>query len=367
MTKYQTNKFLFLKIDPPIFSTYPSPLYQRNIGDDVTMVCSGEGDPAPLVAWKKSNSNKLMTSRRNQNGGNLTIAILENGDAGSYDCVVSNVYATIYVTSALVVLRPDETQHQLAAVSSTDYVRLSWQPALTYEKEKILYIWYRPINSSRKPWQNVTFTTNQSDEKSWSDDSSQMRKYDVYHDVIQSRDGSLTATSSFLLPPTNVSASYWPNQGINITWSQSANQSAAGVYSNIEYRLAHGKWVNLTSLPPSLTSYNWKSMSRDAVYHFRLRSLSEKMATWSEPSKEAVVKTFGDSSSQHYHNYLQQNFASWYVAIGMLLVIFAITLVTMVVVMGVKYVRKVRMSKHLPYGHVKYSGANDVRQETRSW
>ena len=39
--------------DPPHFTCRPRPIYQRQTIQSVTMPCCAEGDPTPLITWRK--------------------------------------------------------------------------------------------------------------------------------------------------------------------------------------------------------------------------------------------------------------------------------------------------------------------------
>lgn len=39
--------------DPPVFSPRPQPQYHGHVGEEVTLVCGGQGSPSPEVTWKR--------------------------------------------------------------------------------------------------------------------------------------------------------------------------------------------------------------------------------------------------------------------------------------------------------------------------
>ncbi|KAI0211550.1 Protein turtle [Lamellibrachia satsuma] len=87
--------------DPPYFSVRPQPVYQRVLGQTVTLPCVAEGDPKPTIVWRKVNSAFPMHTSRND--GNLTINGLAKIDYGVYECIATNKYTSI-ITSTLVII-----------------------------------------------------------------------------------------------------------------------------------------------------------------------------------------------------------------------------------------------------------------------
>lgn len=39
--------------DPPVFSPRPQLQYHGQVGEEVTLVCGGQGSPTPEVTWKR--------------------------------------------------------------------------------------------------------------------------------------------------------------------------------------------------------------------------------------------------------------------------------------------------------------------------
>ena len=45
--------FMRFPPDPPYFSVRPLPVYQRLLGQTVTLPCVADGDPKPTIVWRK--------------------------------------------------------------------------------------------------------------------------------------------------------------------------------------------------------------------------------------------------------------------------------------------------------------------------
>ena len=111
--------------DPPVFTLVPRKYEQRTLDDFVTLTCFADGDPSPVVRWRKlrrddGNSvvgngvgrrgnkvgeelDNLPHGRTKINEGNLTISHLVLEDAGVYECRAENVVTTIAATVSLII------------------------------------------------------------------------------------------------------------------------------------------------------------------------------------------------------------------------------------------------------------------------
>jgi len=93
-------------------------------------------------------------------------------------------------------------------------------------------------------------------------------------------------------PPRNLTV-WQTNDGLHIAWQAPAYSPVAVHQYVIEYKTV-GQWVPLGE-PHSadITKYTWKTVSRGAVYNFRLRSSSSTGAR-SEPTSVVTFTTTGN-------------------------------------------------------------------------
>nr|WKY18272.1 turtle-like protein IGSF9 [Penaeus vannamei] len=134
--------------DPPVFSPRPQLQYHGQIGEEVTLVCGGQGSPTPEVTWKRRDNQNLPRDRTDIVGGNLTIRSLRKSDHAYYECMVSNEIATLVTATQLLV--EGTTPHPPYNITSeTDpfSMKLSWLPGYPGGKdwEQQYTIWYRAL------------------------------------------------------------------------------------------------------------------------------------------------------------------------------------------------------------------------------
>ncbi|XP_066994054.2 hemicentin-1 [Anabrus simplex] len=79
-------------LEPPILSGAKQRLVKARPGKDVKLTCSAQGNPKPIIIWKKDNADITPSKHIKQNprDGSLQIKKVTGMDNGTYQCIASN-------------------------------------------------------------------------------------------------------------------------------------------------------------------------------------------------------------------------------------------------------------------------------------
>ena len=112
-------------------------------------------------------------------------------------------------------------------------------------------------------------------------------------------------------PPSNVSV-WQTNDGLHIAW-QPPTYTLVEVHEYlIEYKTV-GQWVPLGEPHPAeTTKYTWKTVSRNAVYNFRLLSKSSTGAL-SEPTRVVTITTTGTPATSLLSPVSKTYICDWFI------------------------------------------------------
>lgn len=89
---------------PPTFGEVSSSFIVLREGDDLDLVCLGQGTPKPSASWSKDGLELISTSRLNVTHGRVTASTpIVASDAGLYVCTLKNVAGHITHTTKVVI------------------------------------------------------------------------------------------------------------------------------------------------------------------------------------------------------------------------------------------------------------------------
>ena len=139
-----SRNILFSLTEPPMFTIKPREVYQKSLNEEVRMSCAGEGQPKPVISWRRAGGAKMPKDRVIIDQGNLTIKSLKKEDHGKYECILENEVATLVASTVLRL--GSTTPHAPTNVtvnSSAFSATISWLPSHDGGYEQTYIIWYR--------------------------------------------------------------------------------------------------------------------------------------------------------------------------------------------------------------------------------
>ena len=83
------KKTLVVIVSHPRFTVKPPVSILAELGDTLTLNCSANDDPQPVITWKKQGGN-LPVGRNQQINGALVIKEIKENDAGHYICTATS-------------------------------------------------------------------------------------------------------------------------------------------------------------------------------------------------------------------------------------------------------------------------------------
>lgn len=393
--------------DPPYFSLRPAAIYQGRLGESVTLLCEAEGDPTPTIYWKKVEGALSSSTRVLKDVGNIIISNLKKDDHGFYECIATNVVASIVATTQLIIEHTTPHAPYNVSVETDSFSAVvTWLPAYDGGHPQHYVLWFKVLGSSvRDAWQTLQILP---------DDATSVTVYrlapsTLYQFMVLSRNrlgdglfskpvtvatkgpilnmGGIVVLSpsprqfvvpspttdveletthfqkeqEFIkeqkpLPPVNLSLHQLRGGSLNISWQAPLGSPSQITSYQIQYRTV-GQWVPLGDrLSGNATSFLWTTASRGAIYSFRITSYNSQLAE--SDASDVLVFSTGDTvpNSSGFHAPLVGS------VVGLLTLGFAMVCLFF----SLKHcLRKKRREKSTRYGNIHYFGpkhAEDTKQ-----
>ncbi|XP_027743860.1 protein turtle homolog B isoform X1 [Empidonax traillii] len=323
--------------DPPYFTVLPGWEYRQEAGRELLIPCAAAGDPFPIIAWRKVLSEtgepsalprperpeplpvaggvpwaaqvgKPSRSKHNTlPGGTLQIRSLGKDDHGEWECVATNIVASITASTHLTVVgtspHAPTSVHVVAAMTSAN---VSWEPGYDGGYEQTFSVWYGPLMKRAQfgphDWLSLPVPAGSSwllvdtlePETAYQFSVLAQNKLGTssFSEVVTVNTLAFPVTTPeplvLVTPPRCLTANR-TQQGVLLSWLPPANHSFPIDRYIMEFRVAE-RWEILDDgIPGTEGEFFAKDLSQDTWYEFRVLAVMQDLI--SEPSNVAGVSS----------------------------------------------------------------------------
>ncbi|OPJ68156.1 turtle-like protein B isoform C [Patagioenas fasciata monilis] len=292
--------------DPPYFTVLPGWEYRQEAGRELLIPCAAAGDPFPIIAWRKVG--KPSRSKHNTlPGGTLQIRALGKDDHGEWECVATNVVASITASTHLTVVgtspHAPTSVHVVAAMTSAN---VSWEPGYDGGYEQTFSVWYGPLVKRAQfgphDWLSLPVPAGSSwllvdtlePETAYQFSVLAQNKLGTssFSEVVTVNTLAFPVTTPeplvLVTPPRCLTANR-TQQGVLLSWLPPANHTFPIDRYIMEFRVAE-RWEILDDgIPGTESEFFAKDLSQDTWYEFRVLAVMQDLI--SEPSNVAGVSS----------------------------------------------------------------------------
>ncbi|XP_017593845.1 PREDICTED: protein turtle homolog B [Corvus brachyrhynchos] len=288
--------------DPPYFTVLPGWEYRQEAGRELLIPCAAAGDPFPIIAWRKVG--KPSRSKHNTlPGGTLQIRSLGKDDHGEWECVATNIVASITASTHLTVVgtspHAPTSVHVVAAMTSAN---VSWEPGYDGGYEQTFSVWMKRAQFGPHDWLSLPVPAGSSwllvdtlePETAYQFSVLAQNKLGTssFSEVVTVNTLAFPVTTPeplvLVTPPRCLTANR-TQQGVLLSWLPPANHSFPIDRYIMEFRVAE-KWEILDDgIPGSENEFFAKDLSQDTWYEFRVLAVMQDLI--SEPSNVAGVSS----------------------------------------------------------------------------
>ncbi|XP_006861696.1 PREDICTED: protein turtle homolog A isoform X1 [Chrysochloris asiatica] len=130
---------------PPAFIERPKEEYFQEVGRELLIPCSAQGDPPPTVSWTKVGRG-LRNQAQVDSNNSLILRPLSKEAHGLWECSASNAVARVTTTTNVYVL--GTSPHVVTNVSVVPLPKsanVSWEPGFDGGYRQRFSVWYTPL------------------------------------------------------------------------------------------------------------------------------------------------------------------------------------------------------------------------------
>ncbi|XP_036915699.1 protein turtle homolog A isoform X1 [Sturnira hondurensis] len=130
---------------PPAFQERPKEEYFQEVGRELLIPCSAQGDPPPIVSWAKVGRG-LKGQAQVDSNSSLILRPLTKEAHGRWECIASNAVAQVATSTYVYVL--GTSPHVVTNVSVVPLPKganVSWEPGFDGGYLQKFSVWYTPL------------------------------------------------------------------------------------------------------------------------------------------------------------------------------------------------------------------------------
>ncbi|KAM5293951.1 protein turtle homolog A isoform 8-T15 [Glossophaga mutica] len=130
---------------PPAFLERPKEEYFQEVGRELLIPCSAQGDPPPIVSWAKVGQG-LKGQAQVDSNSSLILRPLTKEAHGRWECIASNAVAQVATSTYVYVL--GTSPHVVTNVSVVPLPKganVSWEPGFDGGYLQRFSVWYTPL------------------------------------------------------------------------------------------------------------------------------------------------------------------------------------------------------------------------------
>ncbi|XP_036986613.2 protein turtle homolog A isoform X3 [Artibeus jamaicensis] len=130
---------------PPAFRERPKEEYFQEVGRELLIPCSAQGDPPPIVSWAKVGRG-LKGQAQVDSNSSLILRPLTKEAHGHWECIASNAVAQVATSTYVYVL--GTSPHVVTNVSVVPLLKganVSWEPGFDGGYLQRFSVWYTPL------------------------------------------------------------------------------------------------------------------------------------------------------------------------------------------------------------------------------
>ncbi|XP_074836799.1 protein turtle homolog A isoform X2 [Carettochelys insculpta] len=302
--------------EPPVFTLRPKEEYFQEVGRELVIPCTAQGDPPPTITWTKLGSPGQSGAQVDGNSS-LVFRPLTKEQHGAWACTASNQVAQISTTTSVYVL--GTSPHAVTNVSVLPLLlaaNVSWEPGFDGGYFQRFSVWYTPLvkhlNRPHHDWVSLTVPVGArhlvvenlqpATGYQFSVLSQNKLGSGPFSEIVTSfplgfltteepPEPPTTAAPVFLSPPQSLTANE-TSRGVLLQWEPPLQLSVALTGYALELRQDQGGWEVLDgSIPSTTTQVLVPGLIKDAFYEFRLVAFAGSYISY--PSNTVNVSTAG--------------------------------------------------------------------------